>query len=361
MKKLMHTLGYTLLLIGFVFILGIISYQAIGIGIGYSDDIFITFKNYSHTIILKEIPYLIDTSNLEHNRYDTYYSLSCNEQVVYDYLYAQSKNILTGDDYSLTFNIGIKDLDIDFSNQTIKEVEKNVSAALNKVDFNKVFFSLRQDYPYYCWYLHSFSYHYDAPRIIVDNNGFSKSYFVLKINSAYSDISGKYLDSSELLKARAAYNNAKAIVDSTKEFSTYDKIKYYTDYILNNTAYYTDYNNDTSSKETWCNFISVFDNNDNTLSVCGGYADAFKLLCDLGDIECYQEIGLMNNEYHAWNEVYIDDIAYMIDTTNIDDGSIGQGYKLYLKEVSGNEYTFYIYGEAVNYQKLSLEEMIAAS
>ena len=361
LKKLTHTFGYTLLLIGFVFILGIISYQVIGVGIGYSDDIYITFNDFTYTLILKDIPEAIITKNIIHNRHDTYYSLSKNEQAIYDSLYVKSKNILTGNDNDLTLYIGFEDFDLDFSNQTVKEVEENINSALEQINFNKIFYSLRQDYPYYFWYLYSCGYNYNSPRVIAMNNDFSKSYFELKINSIYSDDSGKYLDSDELIMARSAYKNAKQIPENAVEYNIYDKIKYYTNYILNNTAYYHNHDSDSSNKQTWSTFISVFDNIDSTLSICGGYSDAFKLLCDLGDVECYLETGLMNNEYHAWNEIYINDVTYMIDTTNIDEGAIGQGYKLYLNQASGDEYTFYIHGEAVTYRKLSLDEMLIAN
>lgn len=57
-------------------------------------------------------------------------------------------------------------------------------------------------------------------------------------------------------------------------------------------------------------------------SVCAGYADAFKLLCDRAGIDCITVVGYTLDEdgnaaasYHAWNQVSIYGQSYWVDAT----------------------------------------------
>ncbi len=62
--------------------------------------------------------------------------------------------------------------------------------------------------------------------------------------------------------------------------------------------------------------------------VCMSYAYAFRLLCDLSDIECIVTTGYLNgNLPHAWNMVNIDGEWYEIDCTN---NAVNTGIPYYL-------------------------------
>ena len=62
------------------------------------------------------------------------------------------------------------------------------------------------------------------------------------------------------------------------------------------------------------------------------------------------------NELHAWNEVIIDDQAYLVDLTNSEKGTVGYNKKLFMKPVSGDEYSINVYGDNVHYKKISIHD-----
>ncbi len=114
-----------------------------------------------------------------------------------------------------------------------------------------------------------------------------------------------------------------------------DKIKYVHDYLLDNFEY-----DSTFSNSCIYNVYGGFVNN---LTVCEGYAKAFKAIMDEFDIPCVVICGMAENsngqiENHAWDYVKIDDKWYSIDCTWDDPIVVGGGklseeskYKYYLK------------------------------
>jgi len=98
----------------------------------------------------------------------------------------------------------------------------------------------------------------------------------------------------------------------TSSMSDYDKIKAIHDYIVSTAEY--DYEN--VEKDT----IPDIDYTakgilENHIGVCMGYSEAFQLLMDELDIECYTVSGIANNEKHSWNVVNIDGEYYHVDCT----------------------------------------------
>ena len=91
------------------------------------------------------------------------------------------------------------------------------------------------------------------------------------------------------------------------EGSTYEKIKYVYEYLVNQ----TDYQLDAPDSQ---NIYSVFANK---VSVCAGYAKATQLLLQRIGIECIYVIGstVETQAAHAWNIVNIDGDYYHVDTT----------------------------------------------
>lgn len=61
----------------------------------------------------------------------------------------------------------------------------------------------------------------------------------------------------------------------------------------------------------------------NKVCVCKGYAEAFKLLCDLAGVDSLVVLGQMESIGHAWNKVKINDEWLSIDVTNNDKDILG--------------------------------------
>lgn len=137
------------------------------------------------------------------------------------------------------------------------------------------------------------------------------------------NINYRYTKNSFLTKKRQSAEALKTarhitaeLIDST--MSDYDKEILLHDYIINNTCY--DYNNykngtipDESYEEYGCLVLGK--------TVCEGYSEAMKLLCDLSGIECVivtgkSLVGTQGN--HAWNIVKINGSFYHIDVTGDD-------------------------------------------
>ena len=84
--------------------------------------------------------------------------------------------------------------------------------------------------------------------------------------------------------------------------------------------------------------------------VCEGYSKAFQTLCDElrkydDRFECYTVTGVMDGGTgaggHMWNVVSVDGKNYIVDITNCDSGTIGQGTKLLMAGAEGSVYGGY--------------------
>ena len=112
------------------------------------------------------------------------------------------------------------------------------------------------------------------------------------------------------------------IVESTSNATTYDKVKYAHDYIINNCEYNTEDN--IHNKDMYGVFI-------NKKAVCEGYVKALKYILDKMNIPCLTIYGTGINsegsqEAHAWNAVMMEDNKwYIIDPTWDDPIIIGSG------------------------------------
>lgn len=96
--------------------------------------------------------------------------------------------------------------------------------------------------------------------------------------------------------------------------SDYEKVVAAHDYIVSNCTYNKNaIDNDTLSEDDFSAYGVLVKG----VSVCEGYARAFKMLMDISDIECIMVIGNAgeDNTPHAWNMVKIDGDWFHVDTT----------------------------------------------
>ena len=136
---------------------------------------------------------------------------------------------------------------------------------------------------------------------------------------------------------QTAYDTAQSIVSRNASKSDFEKMKAYKDEICD----LVNYNFDAANGNFAWNYgnpwqlIWVFDNDASSKVVCEGYSKSFQYLCDLtswNDIfkECISVTGVMDGGTgaggHMWNIVTLrNGKNYMVDVTNCDDGSIGDG------------------------------------
>lgn len=123
--------------------------------------------------------------------------------------------------------------------------------------------------------------------------------------------------------------NAKAIVNTYKDKSDYEKLLGYSTEICDLVTYDTAAaeNKNTPYGDPW-QLVSVFDGDPETNVVCEGYSKAFKFLCDLtafnsSNVECCLVTGLLGGGTgageHMWNVVTMDNgKRYLVDVTNSD-------------------------------------------
>lgn len=141
---------------------------------------------------------------------------------------------------------------------------------------------------------------------------------------------------SDIRVAESTLSNIKSgIVRNIDNEDVVKKVKKVHDYLVDNLDY-----DSTFSQENIYNMYGALVNN---LTVCEGYAKAFKSLMDELNVPCVVVCGYAQNskgetENHAWNYVLIDDNWYAIDVTWDDPIIIGGGvlstesrYKYFLK------------------------------
>lgn len=112
------------------------------------------------------------------------------------------------------------------------------------------------------------------------------------------------------------------IIEETKNLSTKEKIRYVHDYLVDTVSY-----DRTVSKD---NIYNIYGALNNGVSVCEGYARAFKYILDGMEIPCIIAVGVGTNnagesEDHAWNYVRIAGRWYAVDVTWDDPIILGGG------------------------------------
>lgn len=136
-----------------------------------------------------------------------------------------------------------------------------------------------------------------------------------------------------------AINQVEQIKESIKQNatgSTYDKIKYVHDYLIETAEY-------EKTVESHNNY-NIYGALVSRKAVCEGYAKAFKYILDDMGIPCVMACGIAKNssgqtESHAWNYVILENSWYAVDVTWDDPVIIGSGYL-----TSDSKYKYFLKG-----------------
>lgn len=250
-------------------------------------------------------------------------------------------------------------------------------AAINQrltYDLQAIVSTLLSRYPYELyWYdktigvasenTMQYSYSYDGTTETITVTGTEHLRFAVSADYAPGHVTGGYTyDTSYGQSAQAAAAKASQIVATYASSSDEDKLRSYASEICGLVSY-----NDEAAAggiaygNPW-QLVWVFDENPDTNVVCEGYSKAFQYLCDLsnftGDISVITVTGAMaggtGEGPHMWNVVRLDDgFNYLVDVTNIDEGTIGYPNQLMLvKSSSGSVddgYSFVTSGGMITY------------
>lgn len=146
-----------------------------------------------------------------------------------------------------------------------------------------------------------------------------------------------YNSKEQIDSALAEIENVKNQILSQKTGDAYQDIKMVHDYLIDSVEYDTTLSNP--------NIYNIYGALVSKLSVCEGYAKAYKYLMDALGIPCVIVIGTGTNssgqsENHAWNYVQINNIWYGVDTTWDDPVVIGGG-----RPTQTARYQYFLKGE----------------
>lgn len=136
-----------------------------------------------------------------------------------------------------------------------------------------------------------------------------------KLDTITEDISSAYDKVLEKLNS---------VVSAAEGLSNYDKLKYFHNYLCDNISY------NLEAANAYSMYGALLEGN----SVCEGYAESFKALCDLSGIPCVLLTGSSvkpngASENHMWNYVLMeDDKWYAVDVTWDDLTNVAHTYFL---------------------------------
>ena len=166
--------------------------------------------------------------------------------------------------------------------------------------------------------------------------------FSLLVSPDYQGSSDTTVDPYKRAKVTGGEELARRIVAENAGKSNYEKLEAYRDAICRLTSY----DEERASLADTDAYVfghpsqaaSVFDGDANTLTICVGYARAFKYLCDLsdfdGDVCCYLasgnlDMGSLGGGGHTWNVVRMEDGKYYLtDITASNSGIYGENHPL---------------------------------
>ena len=183
---------------------------------------------------------------------------------------------------------------------TSTSVPSNIKSALSEAVTGGLS-ALCDDYPMIFWingYSISYGYSYHQTS---SGYHFTISSVTVKprINTnAYADMN----------KVKQDYNDMAAVVDSVeiKGATRYEKVKFIHDFICKRVEYDEKFEIPTAHEPTSV-FLTPYK------TVCEGYSESFKILCDKAGIPCVIAVGNSNGGGHAWNYVKMEDGKWYAD------------------------------------------------
>lgn len=348
-----------------------ISYRKTGKGIGiasYSEykTVVTSFGGSLSTYIMAgEMPEPDDVIDIKHRNNSKYDLLTEDEKIVYDAVLSRSIEIINGETNNTEIHIPISAMDISVEDKTYEEIKSEINERIRSIDYKKVFKSLHRDFEYLMWWEYDMNWEYSEADINIKNNDLSESSFKLVVSPATcfrddnSNIKEFYVN-----KAHNAYEYAKYIANDLIDESDEKTLLNIKNWIIENLDYDDSvvelmYNGvDSENVILSRNYINAFDENLETGAICGGYTNAFQLLCDLTlkNANCLKEEGKMVSDTktmdHSWNIILYNEESYLADITNSDEGTVGQRGQLFMKAVyrdgdydivmpSGSVYSYY--------------------
>ena len=240
------------------------------------------------------------------------------------------------------------DLGIDAILDETGDFTQDAINAINSIicfDIDPVISALLLDCPYELyWYDKTMGITIEYPSSI--NTDGETIFIVGNITASFCVSSDYALDGNEYQcdtmfgqSAKNAAANASTIVNKYADASDRDRLTGYANEICSLTSYnFEALGNETHYGNPW-QIIWVFDGNSNTNVVCEGYAKAFQYLFNIssfsGNISVITVTGTMSGGTgegaHMWNVVKLEDgNNYLVDVTNIDEGTIGNPDQLLL-------------------------------
>ncbi len=296
------------------------------------------------------------------------------EKTIYDYISERLPQIAEGTRSSTVFEIPLEEIEVKTA-WTAEDLgvdaifvggefsQEAVDAAYAKVSNDKgaVMRALLADNPYLLyWFDKTEGLSVDLPSLSGRSDGYTEELlfvgpitYSFSVSQEYAGAEAYTVDTSIGAIVVTAAQNAAGIVDSYSGSSDYDKLRGYMETICDLVSYNHDAADDPDMPygNPW-QMIWVFDGDPNTGVVCEGYSKAFQYLCDktffIDNISCYSVSGTMGGGTgagpHMWNIVTMDDgLNYLVDVTNCDDGSVGQGGRLFLTGTEGSVDQGYIF------------------
>ena len=219
--------------------------------------------------------------------------LSALQKKVYDAIVAQEAGLNNGGKFTIDFTGTTASSESELGSIIVNALAGGISAAID-------------DYPEYFWmggYKNTVSYSYDS-------NGYYPTTVTVTFNVGNTETA----DYASFAYVKAAYNAMQEAINTftVTGSSRYEKVKSIHDKICNTNSYDHSFASPMAHHPT-----GYFLNN---ISVCEGYAEAFKLICDREGIPCIIVTGTgrtnNNTEAHEWNEVQMDDGKwYGVDVT----------------------------------------------
>ena len=216
----------------------------------------------------------------------------------------------------IKFNISISDKN-KISESSEAQLSEKISDAVSAP-----FFALTRDYPDLTMWTTGFS---TRSSYSIVTSGTKKTYTLTDIEYTFNG-NPNYGDPKGMLDQLNGVVNSFTPSGSTM----YDKLLDIHDFICEINTYVKE-----SEGGLYC--YSAYGSLVNHKSVCEGYAEAFKLLCDKAEIECILVTGMSlpsnsnTMEGHMWNLVRMDDGEwYAVDVTWDDAGDVAGNYNYFL-------------------------------